>query len=71
MDTFFIILHIALCFTLLPMRMKGWGKVIKVIAVVISLSVTPLAMIIGPLAAFIGYVVIWLLSKLIGLPTDI
>mgnify|MGYP000015594246 FL=1 len=68
MDAFLIILHVVLCFTLLPFLMKGCDMIFKVVAVVISLCATPVAMVLGPAAAFIGYGCIWIFSKLSGLP---
>lgn len=68
MDNFLMILHVVLCFTVLPLFMKGMDRLLIVIAVVISLWATPAAMIIGPGAAFIGYGCIWLLCKVFGLP---
>lgn len=68
MDAFLIILHVILCFTLLPLFMKGWDRLFIVIAVLISLCATPLAMVIGPVASFVGYCCIWLFGKLSGIP---
>lgn len=68
MNTFLIILHIILCFTLLPLSMKGWDRLFKVVAICISLGATPVAMVLGPGAAFIGYGCMWIISKLSGMP---
>lgn len=68
MDAFLIILHVILCFTLLPLLMKGWDRLFIIIAVLISLCATPLAMVIGPAASFIGCCCIWLFGKLSGIP---
>lgn len=70
MDAFLIILHVVLCFTLLPLLMKDWNRLFIVIAVLISLCATPLAMVIGPAASFIGYCCIWILEKLSDIPLE-
>lgn len=67
MDTFLIILHIVLCFTLLPLCMKGWWKVLRGLAVILSLCATPLSLVIGPLASFLGLFVVWAFCRIFGL----
>lgn len=66
MDDFLIILHIMLCFSLLPICMKGWWKVLQGLAIILSLCATPLALILGPLAAFVGLFVVWAGCRLLG-----
>lgn len=68
MDTFLMILHVVLCFTALPLFMKGWDRLFKVIAIGISLWATPVAMIFGPGAMFIGYGCMWVFSRITGMP---
>lgn len=68
MDTFLIILHVILCFTALPLSMKSWDRVFKVVAIGISLFSTPIAMVLGPGAAFIGYACVWIFNKVVGIP---
>lgn len=66
MDNFMIILHIVLCFTTLPLCMKGWWRVPQVLAVILSLCATPLALVIGPLASFLGLFAIWAFCRIFG-----
>ena len=65
-----IILHIIFSFTLLPLHMKskGWCIENRVIAVIIALHITPVALVLFPLSAFLGMLPLWLANKLIGLP---
>lgn len=70
MDNSLIILHVILCFTLLPFLLRNWGRIFKVAAIFFSLCATPLALVFGPVSFLIGILPIWLFHKLFGMPLD-